>query len=79
MPQIMESQNSFRKKNGSESLKGLHLYGFYLVILHLGVRLTFVKYKIQQKQKVFAKTFISIICFYTHREYVNTSAVSHRV
>ena len=61
MLQIMESQNSFQKKNSSESLKGLHLYGFYLVILHLGVRLTFVKYKIQQKQKVFAKTLFVFI------------------
>ena len=51
-------------------------------MLPLGIRRALVKYHIKpldmtKNTKVFAKTFVGMICFYTRRDYMNTSAVSH--
>ena len=58
----------------------LDLSEFNLVILPLGSRWALMKYHIKSKQKhkVFGKIFMDMICFYIRRDYVNTSAVSHR-
>ena len=68
----------------TESFKGLRLelYGFYLAILPPPTRWAIIKYCIKsqvwKKLKVFAKTFMGKICFYTSRDYANVSAISHR-
>ena len=66
------------------SFKGLrkNLYGFFLVILALGIRKKLkkciLKHKVWQKHKIFIKTFMGMFCFYIRKHYMSSLEVWHR-
>ena len=69
-------------QTSTESFKGLclDLYGFYLVILPLGVSRALMEHGIttfgMAKTQGFLQELYGYDCIYTWRDYVNTSAVS---